>query len=371
MAAVEYTGEVVPVSAQEYTGEVIPLKKPPVTPAAAPAPRTLLQTLNPLNNPLVAGAAGLVEGATNLVTGAGSAAIGGLRGLNALAAGEGMDEATRRIQETTRDYTYQPSTEQGQTVVKAATVPFEAAGKAGGYVGKVLGQSLSGKAPTSEKSQRWGDVGELVGKVGTEAGLTVAGARPVLRAAPAIGEAITNPTGTPKGFTTLPETASRQVASKLDAMKIADIKGYVNPAMESTGKPALIEHVAGINETTHAARAKNQEISNRIALNDVLGAPEAHEITPEIVARAEARAMEPRREIEQLGPIPLKGDATFRATVGNLDDLAGVSSGARQLIEKAPEAVAAACVPAPVPVNVSRAEPVAVAAATATRPSWK
>ena len=54
---------------------------------------------NPLSN-TIKGLYGLAEAGTNLVTGAGASAVGGLRGANALLAGEGLDEATRRIQET-------------------------------------------------------------------------------------------------------------------------------------------------------------------------------------------------------------------------------------------------------------------------------
>jgi len=101
--ATEYTGEVVPVGgAQEYTGEVIP---------DTPKAKTLLRSLDPTN--LAHGLYGLAEGGTQMITGMGSSAIGGLRGLNALVSGKGMDEATRRIEETQQKYTYQPKTAEG------------------------------------------------------------------------------------------------------------------------------------------------------------------------------------------------------------------------------------------------------------------
>jgi len=329
--ATEYTGEVVPVGgAQEYTGEVIP---------DTPKAKTLLRSLDPTN--LAHGLYGLAEGGTQMITGMGSSAIGGLRGLNALVSGKGMDEATRRIEETQQKYTYQPRTAEGAATGEVLALPFEAAGKAGGYVGKVLGQSLSGEAPTSEKSQRWGDTGELIGKVGAEGGMTIIGGKQALKAAPKIQEAVTDPLAKSKAaYSGVPAQQSRAQGLKLDAIQKADQLGYTIPAKESAGKATLMERVGGLEEIDHAARVANQSVTNRAALNNVLKDTEAAQITPEVVAAAETRAMQPRREIEQLGDIPLAGDSTFTGKIANLDELAGLSPEVKALMSKGSEAAA-------------------------------
>jgi len=296
-----------------------------------PKPRTLLQSLNPLNNPLVAGAYGLGESATTMATGLGAAAYGGLKGLNAWAAPGGTHEdATKAIQEAQQKYTYQPRTEQGQTVnhaIEAVVAPVRAGS---GYVGKVLGQSLSGEAPTSEKSQLWGERGQAIGEIAPDIAMTVAGARPLLKTM------VERPNFVERGPTTTQIEGSRQNATTLDALRNAETHGFTVPAFASRLNPTIRERLGGMQTITRDAVTQNQQVGNMGMLRNVLGDSEHSQLTPQAFAAAEERAMAPRHEIEQLGEIPL--DDTFHRSVNNLDDLSGLSSHAAALIEQAPEA---------------------------------
>lgn len=109
--------------------------------------------------------AGIGEAALSLGTGLGASVVGGLQGLATIASGKGVYEAADAVRKMQEQYTYQPSTEPGKSLIHIAGIPFEVAGsvlgKGGGaVVGNALG--ISGGAEIGQS------IGEaLPGAIGT------------------------------------------------------------------------------------------------------------------------------------------------------------------------------------------------------------
>lgn len=116
---------------------------------------------------------GFAEAPLALATGIGAAAIGGWKGIGNILAGNGLDAATKSVEETQG---YQPITGVGQAIVGAVTAPIEKASEGLG----MIGQSVAG------------DEGELVGKMLVPAIGAFAGYRPMVSGANAAATATRN-----------------------------------------------------------------------------------------------------------------------------------------------------------------------------------
>ena len=84
----------------------------------------------------------------------------------------------------------------------------------------------------------------------------------------------------------------------LDAEAGATAAGFKVPSFATTGKPTLKERGAGPRAIAIQASRDNQATANRGMIREVLKDPDAVELTPEAFAKAEAKAMQARGEIE-------------------------------------------------------------------------
>lgn len=150
--------------------------------------RRIMAAVDQANSETGKAGLGIGETALNLASGIGSSIVGGWRGLAALATGGSLDDAQKAIEDTQRDYTYQPRTGIGKLGSELATVPLTAAKAGTSAIGGAIGERINGEQGRI--------AGESIGNVLPDVAATFAGGRaafkgrsPVAESKPAIATA--------------------------------------------------------------------------------------------------------------------------------------------------------------------------------------
>jgi hypothetical protein len=124
------------------------------------AANALASDLNPMRM-----AKGVGEFAAQAASGTAASAVGGLKGLYDLATGKGVDAAANSIRDIQQKYTYQPSTQQGQSLSQAAGGAVDLARQGTGAVGGAIGEVLGG--------QQGRNIGQSIGEVAPDVAMTL------------------------------------------------------------------------------------------------------------------------------------------------------------------------------------------------------
>ena len=254
---------------------------------------------------------GLGETVAQMATGAGAQAVGGLRGIKALASGEGLDEATRRIQESEQSMTYQPRSGAGKALTGAIGKGFEWANQKVGQVGGAVGEAVGGESGRA--------IGESIGEVALPIGMTLVGGAGALRgakgvtvrdAAKATGELVSDIAQTPaflkKSMQTGPTVeqvkASRSNAVQIDAankmreLGLAVDPAAVNPTLTNRGLRAI----SGKDELNLALTEKNTTKATELIKKDMGISPDAR-IDMDTIKAMRDQADLPNQYIRNLG----------------------------------------------------------------------
>lgn len=251
MMATEYTGEVIP-TVREYTGDVVSEKE------RKPKGRAL--------SVLDVVAAG-PENVASLASGALAAPVSGLAGIGAAATnalGLTNTPAADVVKKVQQAMTYQPRTQISQGLMGAAGMPMEALAKVGGFAGdKTLGM--------------------------TNSPLLAAGVDTAVQALPML----LNRGGRGAAERNMEQVKQRlaieQSQNEMRDANFAKAKeaGYVIPtamAPEKSMVGATVESAPGKIKMQQAASVKNQEVTNKLARED-MQLPEGAEITPDRLAQ--------------------------------------------------------------------------------------
>lgn len=158
---------------QRQIGATPPTAAPQQSEGAAQGQR-ILAAVDQANSENGKALIGVGETTANAVTGIGSSIVGGFRGLAALATGGSLADASKAVENTQHDYTYQPRTGIGKLGSELLTVPIMAAKSAATEIGGDIGQAVGGTQGRI--------AGESIGNVVPDIAATLAGGRAALRA---------------------------------------------------------------------------------------------------------------------------------------------------------------------------------------------
>jgi len=262
-----------------------------------------------------------VELAAHAATGSIAPVIGGLAGIGA-AAGRAMGLTDAQPGDVTRNVsealTYQPRSAGGQVAAKIAgftpRLIEKGANKAGEFVTDTTGSPALGAATNTALQMApalllRGKAGEVLGDVSRS---TPANRSP----APRTGEAA------------LPATAERSgglaPVSEKSTIQIANEAGYKLKPSEAGGKGGSIaEGLSGSAKLEVAALIKNQQVTNRLAAEEI-GLPANARVTPKTISAAKAPHNKVYAEVgNKLGEVPT--DATYAAEVQSIGRNPGTS----------------------------------------------
>jgi len=266
----------------EETAEPAPLGSalPPVQPMEEPG---VLQRLGK-------GTVGAAETLGSLASGAIAAPVAGLVGLANLPLG--ADRAANLVRSYQEGLTYEPRTETGQAQLGLVTAPFTWLGEKSRQAGEVVQEATGSPGLATE----------------TEVALQMLPA--------AVGKGIARPAVAQAEQQAARVAAAR--AKQLEGLRAAKEAGYaVSPNEAQAGAIGrTVESLAGEPKATKLLSRRNQELTNRLAAEDV-GLPGDMPLSREALQKVRSEAGQDYETVKGIGRI--KSDPQYKADLAKIN----------------------------------------------------
>lgn len=264
---------------------------------------------------------GVPEAIASVGSGMAASAYGGWKGLASIASGEGIDEATRTMQETQQEYTYHPKTVTGKSLTRLAGLPIELGSKATGYAGGKIGELFNGEQGRI--------AGESIGEASVPIAATLFGGAAALRSARAAGAA--------SDAIKLKELQQQSIidASKIDAANAAKRYGLkLNPTeVNPTKGNKIVTGIANQNELNTKLSLANENRLPMIMKKD-LNIDSGSELTIDAIKAGRAEKGQVYEAIKKIGTIPEQYSEILAKKISGMGEYEGMTQAGIDLMKR-------------------------------------
>lgn len=230
-------------------------------PSATDVGLALASQLNPMN-----AARGIGEFAAQTGSGTLASAAGGLKGLYDLATGQGVDKATKDIHDIQQQYTYQPTSQQGQAISSGVGQVMGAIKSGAGAVGGAVGNAVGG-----EKGRL---IGQSISEITPDIAMTLGGGASLLKGGSSLSSLIDSKVPTLEDLQQLGSKPAAPEPAVLKPRYKLNTDGSYAPISDPNAPSPVAQQIQQLKSTLGANRPDLDPVSlQRHAEANTIGVP--------------------------------------------------------------------------------------------------